>query len=207
MGRDKKRPTTPHVTAGNAANRETPFSGQAPPAEPPGVNEPTMQRVLRLAAAGSYQKALGVLSAHGGRDDQLRNARGVCLLRLGKVEEAIRLYRELVLKPGCMWARPELPVHYKTNYATALLLGGHPAGGLDVLAEIKDEQDPRVRQLRAAIKKWESELSFWQKLNWKIGSISPTNRPVKLDFEPGEFGAELVQPPQTTRTPRGKDAA
>ena len=42
----------------------------------------------------------------------------------------MRLYYGLVLNPGCTWMRPDLPLVYKTNYATALVLGGNPSGCL-----------------------------------------------------------------------------
>jgi len=116
--------------------------------------------------------------------------------RLFASGSALCMYYDLVLNPGCTWMRPDLPTVYKTNYATALLLSGHPSGCLEMLAEIKDEQNPTVQRLRAAIKNWESRLTFLQKLNWWFGHIEPTNRPVTIDFEAGEFehvqGAERI---------------
>lgn len=147
-------------------------------------------RVEHMVIARQYDKMLDMLKSVW-RDRQLLNAKGVCLLRLGRVEEAGRLYYDLVLNPGCTWMRPDLPTLYKTNYATALLLSGHPSGCLEMLAEIKDEQNPTVQRLRAAIKNWESRLTFLQKLNWWFGHIEPANRPVTIDFEAGEF--EQVQ--------------
>jgi tetratricopeptide (TPR) repeat protein len=175
----------------------------------PGEQDPLLERVMRMAAGGKYQNAIDLLRAQGGRDEHLRNALGVCLLRLGRVEEAIGLYRELVLKPGCTWARPELPAHYKTNYAAALLLGGHVAGCRDVLADLGDDQNRTVQNLRAAIRQWESGLSLWQRLNWKLGGIVPAGRPVTISFEPGDFGTDLGQPKPTgtNRTPGDNQAA
>mgnify|MGYP002623820038 FL=1 len=144
-----------------------------------------LQRVGRMAATGHYDQALAVLNA-AGRDGQILNAKGVCLLRLQKPAEAMRIYRELVLSPGCTWMRPHLPITYKSNYATSLLLSGHPSGCLEILAELNDESLDVVKQLRAAMKRWESSLSFWQKLNWRFGNIEPSNRPVSIDFEPGQ---------------------
>ena len=65
---------------------------------------------------------------------------------------------------------------------------------INVLAEIKDERHPRIQQLRAAIKRWEKSLSFWQWLNWRTSWIEPTNRPVTIDFLPGELEDEMPQP-------------
>ena len=85
-----------------------------------------------------------------------------------------------------------MPAVYKTNFATALLLGGHPAGCQEMLSEVGDESHPSVQRLRGAIARWEAGLSFWQKLNWRFGSIEPKNCRVPIDFEPGEFEVELT---------------
>lgn len=57
---------------------------------------------------------------------------------------------------------------------------------------MKDEQHPRVQQMRAAIKRWEKSLSFFQWINWRTGWIEPANRPVVLDFVPGELEGEAA---------------
>ncbi len=145
-----------------------------------------LQHVQQMATLQHYDKAIDLLKS-ADRDPQLLNAQGVCLMRLGRFEEAMRLYYGLVLNPGCTWMRPDLPLVYKTNYATALVLGGHPSGCLEILAVLNAEQNPTVQRLRGAIKAWESQLTFWRKLNWRFGRIEPANRPVTVDFEPGEF--------------------
>lgn len=149
--------------------------------------DPILNKVLRLADAGDYQAALGLLR-DSNRQPLLRNARGVCLLRLGRIDDAVRVFRDLVLQPGCTWMRPELPVEFKLNFATALFLSGRPSGSLEMLAEIRDEQHPTVILLRAEIRKWESTLTWWQRLNWRIGRIDPPTPPAGLSFPPGDFG-------------------
>lgn len=134
------------------------------------------------------------------RSSNNQNGRAVHLLRASQVDEAISILRSLVLKPGCTWMRPDVPSFVKRNFATALLLAGHPAGCLAVLAELNDETHPRVQQLRTAIKRWEKTLSFWQWLDWRTGWIEPTNRPATLEFVPGELEDELPQPETTPAT-------
>ncbi len=150
------------------------------------VRNPVLRRGLRLALAGRYSEALESLS-RAGKEPEVINARGVCLLRLGKVDEAIRVYRSLVLMPGCTWMRPELPLIYKTNFATALLLGGSVGGCLEMLIEVQEQEHPSVLRLRSAIKRWERSLTLWQRFNWYCGRLEPRNRPVPIDFAPGEF--------------------
>jgi hypothetical protein len=145
-----------------------------------------LQSVQQMASLQHYDKAIDLLNA-AGRERQLLNAKGVCLMRLGRFQDAMRLYYSLVLSPGCTWTRPDVPLVYKTNYATALVLGGNLSGCLAILAELNAEQNPTVRRLRGAIKAWESRLTFWQKLNWRFGRIEPAGCAVTVDFEPGEF--------------------
>lgn len=119
-----------------------------------------------------------------------QNTRGVRLLREGNIEEAVPVLRSLVIPAGCTWSRADVPNLVKRNFATALLLAGHPSGCLELLAEMRDESHPRVQQLRATIKRWEKTLSFMQWVNWRTGWIEPENRPVTLDFIPGELEGE-----------------
>jgi hypothetical protein len=184
-------------------NRNTSTPGSktpSPPAKPVDQGAGVLYRAIETAEAGRCEKALGLLRKAAGRDDRIVNAIGVCLLRLGRYDEAIELFRRLVLAPGCTWMRP-VPIAYKTNYATALLLGRHPAGCVDILGELACEENPTVQALRSAIKRWESQLSFWQRLNWRFGQIEPRNCQVSIDVTPGDFG--LVHRPTDLPRPAG----
>jgi len=138
-----------------------------------------------------------------GRSWTNHNRRAVQLLREKQFAEALGILRSLALKPGCTWMRPEVPNLVKRNFATALLLTGHRSGCLEVLAEINDETHPRALQLRAAIKRWEKTLSFWQWLDWRTGWIEPVNRPATIEFVPGELEDELPQPETTPAASAG----
>lgn len=96
------------------------------------------------------------VAAHGLTSDRPRNhqnTRGVQLLRAGNVEEAVSVLRPLVMPPGCCWTRPDAPFLFRRNFATALLLAGHPSGCTQLLAEMRDEAHPRVQQIRACHRK------------------------------------------------------
>ena len=56
------------------------------------------ERACRQIALGNYQKALDLLR-NMSADPRVRNAMGVCLLRIGRIEDAVRLLRSLVLEP------------------------------------------------------------------------------------------------------------
>lgn len=106
-------------------------------------------------------------------------------MRMDAAGGAIRIYRELVLGSGGLVLRSDVPVVYKTNYATALLRNGNVSGCVSILDEILDEQNQAVQKLRAAIRKWHSGLTFWGKLAWRLGS-EPAE-PIVLDFAPGDL--------------------
>lgn len=146
----------------------------------------TIERIQKLADGGNLDAATALLRDVR-RDKHLQDALGVCLLRRGHAAEAVRLYRDLVLAPGCTWMKPDLPTAFKLNYATALLLDGRPSGCLAMLSEINQSDHPTVIRLRTAIEAWERTLDWWPWLNWKLGRIDPYDKPVRIDFPPGEF--------------------
>ncbi len=164
-----------------AAGKELPASSSS---------QATYDRVLHHVANGNCQKALDLLRS-AGREPHMQNAIGVCLMRLGRTEEAVRIFRDLVLGPGGFGLKPEIPLIPKINFATSLLLADRRAGCLDVLAGLGEDMHPSVQRLRAVIKEWERSLSFWQRLNWRFGRIEPNNAPVTFESPPGELEAEL----------------
>ncbi|MEW4565225.1 hypothetical protein AB1K70_22060 [Bremerella sp. JC770] len=149
-------------------------------------------RVNRLIQDGQYGQALNLVHASG-RDLTLKNAKGVCLLRLGKYDEAVSVYREIVFKQGCVWVRPEIPTIYKVNFATALLLAGQIEGGLSVLGQAMDEGHPGVVRLRQSIRRWKQSFTLWQRIMWLFGGMNDAKSPLELDFLPGILDEGLIQ--------------
>jgi hypothetical protein len=103
------------------------------------------------------------------------NALAVCHLRLGNVARAERLLRHIALdETGRL--RHDVPTVFKTNLATALLVGGNAAGCLRVLDEIEDD-DPTVRRLREAAAGPAISLTAWERFARRLG-VRPSRRPV-----------------------------
>ncbi|TWU46969.1 tetratricopeptide repeat protein [Rubripirellula reticaptiva] len=151
---------------------------------------PTLQKACGLIQKGNFAAAADFLAA-AGRDPNVRNALGVCLMRIGHVDQAVDVFRSFVLVPGTVLERPEVSFASKRNFATALLLKGLPSGAITVLADIRDPDSTRSAQLYAAIRRWEKTLSWFRWLDWKLNSIEPCNCQVVLDFEPGEFDFDV----------------
>jgi hypothetical protein len=139
-------------------------------------------QVQEFLGTGRPEEAIKLLS----RDDSAwsRNARGVCFLRLGQTGSAVEILRGLVIA-GNLNLKPEVPILFKTNFATALLLSGNISGGEGTLDDIRDEQHQEVHRLRTAIQKWKSGMTLWQKLAWWLGS--KPYRPFEVDWAPGEI--------------------
>lgn len=152
---------------------------------------------IQTAEAGHPDRALAELARLQLNTDAVRNARGVCLLRIGRYDDAIQLFRRLVLAPGCTWMKTDLPVIYLTNFCTALLLGGHPAGSYDCLCEIAERNHPSVIRLLAALKQWERSLPWWPRMLWKLG-VDP-GASIEVEFTPGEFFEPSLEPPAEPR--------
>jgi hypothetical protein len=151
------------------------------PSWPPEVVE-LLARVDRLLRNDRPQEALGLLA--GADTPWTRNARGVCLLRLGRTSQAINALRDLVFCPSGFAIRPDAETLFQANYATALLLDGHTDGFHSILAGIRDRAHPAVARLDDAIRRWKAGMSVWQ----RIGSILGTGGPrLTLDFPPGSL--------------------
>lgn len=172
-------------------------------ATPPAVVEReipsrALRRAIQMADQGDCLDALRLLRPQG-HSLEILNAIGVCLMRLGKVDESVALFRGVVMKPGCTLLRPDVATHYKLNFATALLLSGTPAGCLSVLSEIQEPENPTVQRLQRAIKSWEAELSFWRRWDWRINRIEPAKCHVVIDFPPGDFVPQSHAPREGER--------
>lgn len=140
-------------------------------------------KVCRLLEAGRVDEALTL--ARSRHDADMKNAQGVCLMRQGKPDEAVRIYRTMVLDNTGLFLREELPVVYKTNYAFALFLSGNIGGGMSILEQLSREDHPSVHKLRSAIATWKSQLSFFKRLGLAMG-LEP-KRPMTLETPPGDL--------------------
>lgn len=184
MNKMKKPATKPENNSSKVVQSSPQFGGLEVGLNP--TVAAALQRALHFSEAGEPEKAADLLHT-AGRHPAVRNALGVALMRMKRYGAAVDVLRDLALQPNCTFVRRDLPLSYKANFATALLLAGYINGCRDVLAEIHEESHPRVQQLRGALRDWEGTLSFWQRLNWRFGQIEPRQRVVTLKFTPGEM--------------------
>lgn len=146
----------------------------------------TLQHVAGLLAGGDTRGALAVIDRVECGSLKMRNARGVVWLRLGAIDKAIDLYRRLVLMNDSICLRDDVPTHFKTNYAVALLLAGNVTGCCDILDEIRFETHPYVRRLRNVVKAWKKKVGLWRRV-WMTFTSDRVTHPVNIDFAPGDL--------------------
>ena len=141
-----------------------------------------LTQVDRLLREGRAQEALSLLPATD--SPWIRNARGVCLLRLGRPSQAIDALRDLVFNPGGFGVRPDADPVFQANYATSLLLDGNTDGFFGILGGIRQRTHPAVARLDGAIRRWKVGMTFWQRVASALGVGGPR---FSLDFPPGEL--------------------
>jgi hypothetical protein len=158
---------------------------------PPSTNAQTpsgilLSRVAELLDQGKPGEALEAITRSRQSAPQVDNARAVCLLRLNRPEEAVKVLRNILFPRGSINMDESLPLAYRLNFATGQLMTAHVAGAQELLTTIPRGQDsPMVPKLREAIRQWKASLPVIWKLMALVG-IYP-GKPVVLDFPPGEL--------------------
>jgi hypothetical protein len=140
--------------------------------------------VATLLAAGQPAQALAAVEGSGLRSPWTDNARGVCLLRLGRPAAAVEVLRNLVFDRSGFAVRADAHPAHQANYATALLLDGNTDGFFGILSGIRDRTHPAVARLDDAVRRWKAGMTWGQ---WVRSFVGSPARPLTLDFPPGEI--------------------
>ena len=151
------------------------------PVGPPGESD-RLSRVEQLLRDDRPQEALRLLGAAD--TPWARNARGVCLMRLGRTSRAVEALRDLVLDPGGYGIRPDAHPTPQANYATALLLDGYTDGFWSFLGGIEDRSHRAVARLDDAVRRWKAGMTLWQRVASALGLGGPR---FALDLPPGDL--------------------
>ena len=142
-------------------------------------------RLRTLLEQNRPADALELLAGGGEHGAWVQNARGVCLLRLGRAKDAFKVFRDLVFPGGAFAIPDETPTAFRVNYVTSLLLNGNTTVALTLMDEIHDRQDPGFIRLRDAVRTWKRQLGPVRRALLAIGVVP--DAPVALDFPPGEL--------------------
>ena len=142
-----------------------------------------IDHVRELLNQGRPQDALMFIEHLGQKTPVMENARGVCLIRLGKFEQAISVLREVAFQ-GYICMPSDTPVLYQMNFAIAMLVSNRKDGAFSILNKLDEKEHPQIAKLKDAIRRWVKSLNFVEKCCYHIG-LYP-NKPVTIDFPPGE---------------------
>lgn len=143
----------------------------------------TIDDVAALLDRGQAEQALASI-LHGGHDSPpWRNARGVCELRLGKYDEAAKIFRGLVFPAGSIVVPEETPPVYVANFVTAMLLKKNFEAAVPLLEHLPNDGTPYVTQLLEAAQRWKRSLTWFERLRCYIGWYP--DKPFPLDIPPG----------------------
>ena len=144
-----------------------------------------LDSIRELLDQGRVEDALQLINRRGQKSAAIENARGVCLLRLGKYQQALATFRDLVFPGGSFGIDPETPTVFQTNYVTALLTLNNVVVARSILDQIEDKHHPAAVRLRSAIGKWKKSLGPLRAMLLLVGAYPDT--PVRLDFPPGDI--------------------
>lgn len=113
-----------------------------------------------------------------------QNAHAVCLMRLNRPKEAVKILLPVVYHGGSVVADAEVPDKIKLNLAEAMLLAGNIAGAANLIQDAKEQSQHR-NKLVEAFKKWKKSLPCWSRFAAYLGAL-PYNKPLALDQPFGE---------------------
>lgn len=145
--------------------------------------ETLLDSVHQLLDAGKPDRALALLKTTGHDSTAIRNACGVCQLRLGQYEMAMWTFRELVFPNDAIVMPRQVPAVFVANYALAHLLMENPVTGISVLHQCADRRHPAITQVLAAVRRWKRSFPWWRRALTLVG-VYPAGAP-PLDSEPG----------------------
>lgn len=145
------------------------------------TNQEKLTAVCNLLESGNPEKALHLIDKDA-HDPELLNARGVCLLRLKKIDAATEVFKEVVFQ-NFICIPPATPPLYIANYLTALLLKGNTQIALDLEKRLRGSDHPYVLALKQAIEAFKRTLPWYQRMLGWVG-LYP-DKPLPLPFEPG----------------------
>ena len=139
-----------------------------------------LSAIQNYLESGNPEKALCLLD--NATQPELINALGVCLMRLNKIDPALRAFRDIIFQ-NSICIPTTTPTLYKANYVTALLLKGFVQTALDIEKTLNKDGHPYVTELKRAVRNWKQSLPWYQRLLCYINRYP--NKPLTLPFAPG----------------------
>ncbi|MCE5277051.1 MAG: hypothetical protein ABFD92_08210 [Planctomycetaceae bacterium] len=153
-------------------------------ASAPTTIDTVLSNVSALLDQSRCEDALNLISHCGINSIRLANARGVCLLRIGRVEQALAIFRDLVYPRGAFSIPDGTPAEFQANYVSALLAAGNITIAKSLLGQIDQQGHPSIVKIKDAMARWRKSVGLVARAKLLLGG--PLTKPV-LDYAPGDL--------------------
>ncbi len=128
-------------------------------------------------------EALNFITHLGNRSPEMQNARGVCLLRLGRFDEAIEVFQDLTFE-GLPVMPDHTPALFQVNFALAMLRANRNKNSALMISDrLNGNEHPEAARLKAAVRQWKKSLGPLGRFRCRMG-VCPA-QPVPLDDHAG----------------------
>ncbi len=151
----------------------------------------TLDHIWALITDNKVDNALKILEGIQDGSAWIKNATAVCWMRLGKAEKATAILLDMVYKNNSVIMKQDASDVTKLNLVTAMLMTGNIEGALTVLNAVEHNL-PMKDNLIRAIAAWKKQLPMWSRMAMSV-EIYPRNKPVKLDFAPGQIEVNVKE--------------
>ena len=142
-----------------------------------------LQHIRELLDHDRPSEALNFIPPSGDGSPEMENARGVCLLRLGRLDEAISVLQDVTFQ-GLPVMPDDAPALFQVNFAVAMLRANREKGAaLTISDRLTGNEHPEAARLKAAVRQWKESLGPLERLRCRLG-LYPA-KPVPLDERAG----------------------
>ena len=145
---------------------------------------PALQRIRELLDQDRPDEALNLAARSGDESPEMKNAHAVCLLRLGRFDEAIKVLQDLACQGMAAGMSHHAPPLFQVNFAIAMLRANREKGGAMLIADwLTGNEHPEAAKLKAAVRQWKKSLGLLGRLRCRLGAYPA--KPVPLDERAG----------------------
>jgi sugar phosphate isomerase/epimerase len=143
----------------------------------------SLQHIRELLDQGRPDQALDFVTRLGNGTPEMANARGVCLLRLGRLDEAIEVLEDITYQ-GLPGIPHDVPPLFRVNFAAAMLRANrNKEAVLTILDRLNGNEHPEAAKLKAAVRQWKKSIGPLGRFRCRLG-LCPA-QPVPLDEHAG----------------------
>lgn len=143
-----------------------------------------LQHIRELLDQDRPDEALNIVTRSGDDSPEMNNARGVCLLRLGRLDEAVKVLQDITCQGVAAGMSHHAPSLFQVNFAIAMLRANREKGGALLISDwLNGNEHPEAARLKAAVRQWKKSIGPLGRLRCRLGAYPAT--PVPLDERAG----------------------